>query len=556
MWQKSAAALGVLRDAIPDGFGGVLVVANFLSDFDGVTGIEIWRTDLSATWDTKFAIRQDGRIFLSPAGALSSEILALQPTTGAVVSRTVLPTGINASINTDCIQGADFFSPESPVSGPLAIDSDGTVAWEAAVGSSTASWFCPQGQPIVTISSSFQLSLFRLSMDGTLSRTSLTTQGAVPGNVIPDGRGGWLATWTASDPSVSHPLTISHFDPQGSSEYILNQIEGSDFPRNRDLVLGEDGVAFATDFSKIVAFNLTSGQVLWTYQAPATTVSLIASSAGNGLVAKLTDYQSGIETVVRFDSTGQPTFDTWSAKGIDYEIGDQWHTFPSTGSGFPALSAAPIEWSSSIGSRPDQNLTNAATPGITVRVARVMNASLDQQLTNAQIQDRVQQAVNFWKSTSQILLNWDGNVEQTPACAPDQPLCSTGNLYDITDVSQNGTTFFELTRRFKKPKGLQLIFCFSAAGSTAQGITVGVIDSSGKTTSFNISAIGKDAQGLVTAHEIGHIFQLPHVFSPFNLMCGSAGGFFCPEFPSNGIRDDQIRDARRFAWTLADEVRP
>jgi hypothetical protein len=516
-----------------------------------VTGIEIWRTDLSATWDTKFAIRQDGRIFLSPAGAQSSEILSLHPFTGAVLTRTVLPTGMNASLNTDCIQGADFFSPTSPGLGPLAIDSDGTVAWEVTVSSSTTSWFCPQGEPIVTISSSFELSLFRLSMDGALSTTSLTTQFAVPGNVIPDGRGGWLATWTAVpngqwDASISHPLTVSHFNPQGSSQYDLNMVEGSNFPRNRDLVLGEDGTAFATDFSKVVAFNLNSGQVNWTYQAPATSaISIVASSAGNGLVAKLTD-QNGLDTVVRLDSAGQATLDAWSGTRLDYEIGDQWLGFPSAGSAFPAFSAAPVEWSSSIWARPDQNLTNATTPKIQVRVFSVVEANVDDQT----IRDRVHSAIRHWQLLDQILLNWDDTIQLVSACPPTNNFCDVVNdpdsILQIPDSPSDVTSrkLSDIQSRFPNRRGVNLIFTDFVFNPSTHAYTLTPLNSN----PINIVIFRAFPQD-VGAHELGHVFQLRHIgIVHDNLMCGETSSLSlgsCDPFEAVNLYDWQLHDAKK-----------
>ena len=76
------------------------------------------------------------------------------------------------------------------------------------------------------------------------------------------------------------------------------------------LVLGENGTAFVTDGidpdngPQIVSFNFSSGGANWTYQAPAgNTLTLIAVTAGNGLVAKSTDPGSN-DTLLTFSSSG------------------------------------------------------------------------------------------------------------------------------------------------------------------------------------------------------------------------------------------------------------
>jgi len=321
------------------------------------------------------------------------------------------------------------------------------------------------------------------------------------------------------------------------------------------MVLGDNGAAYVCDDQTIVAFDINSGQTLWSYISQALDgIAIIASSSGGGLVAK--EFPTfHTETVVRLDSTGQPVSDSWTARSVQYFFGDLWLSRSSAAPSIEVLSAAAIQWSFSLWSVPDQRGTGMATPPITVHAARVDSVDLENQLSDSEVASRVEQAVTFWQSTSNIILKRDGTlpIARTPACDPAQPLCSPGNLYDITEVSSNVTTLGELSRRFKRPKGLQLIFCYSVAGSRSQGITVAVTDSPGNIIDYNVSAIAKDANQLVTAHEIGHIFQLPHSSNPFNIMCGDS--FLCPQHPSTGIRVDQIRDARRFAWTLANGVK-
>jgi hypothetical protein len=77
------------------------------------------------------------------------------------------------------------------------------------------------------------------------------------------------------------------------------------------LVFGENGVAFATDGATLSSFNLSSGQVNWNYSAPSSTsLSIVTSTEGNGLVARLKDTT---ESITRLDSSGNATLDTWTA---------------------------------------------------------------------------------------------------------------------------------------------------------------------------------------------------------------------------------------------------
>jgi hypothetical protein len=134
-----------------------------------------------------------------------------------------------------------------------------------------------------------------------------------------------------------------------------------------NLVLGENGVAFATDFFyNITAFDLATGQVRWNYAPGQGALGLIAAEDAGGLVAKVTD-QNNLDTVVRFDATGLPTFDSWSAPGITYDIGDFWLCQPPAGVALCSLAARAVALSGSSWYAPDGNGDHAAVPNLSVK---------------------------------------------------------------------------------------------------------------------------------------------------------------------------------------------
>lgn len=127
-------------------------------------------------------------------------------------------------------------------------------------------------------------------------------------------------------------------------------------------MLGENGVAFAsgmttatvngapTQLSQIASFNISSGEPNWTYQVtPGSQLSLIAAADGNGLGGKATD-QSGNDTVIRFDSSGNPSFDTWVSGSVSkvnfFVADDSWVGTTAAGSEGEYF-AAPVELSTS-----------------------------------------------------------------------------------------------------------------------------------------------------------------------------------------------------------------
>ena len=87
-----------------------------------------------------------------------------------------------------------------------------------------------------------------------------------PGDVIPDGNGGVLASWTpdASGGAGENPLTVADIGSQGamqsSNTFSAIQIDvGRPIP-NSNLVLGENGTAFVTDGNNVVSFSPTTLQ--------------------------------------------------------------------------------------------------------------------------------------------------------------------------------------------------------------------------------------------------------------------------------------------------------
>jgi hypothetical protein len=409
MWQRSTAALGILVDAIPDGFGGLLTESFVpgigpasLADLDGVTGSQLWQYTSPAPYGVltgDLAIGQDGKVLgvEIDGNYASSSLLALDGTAGQPRFRAPVPHGRIFRQNFWCDGRVNVDASTPASTGRPAVGPDGSVFVEFSFSDDSAiATDCQGGEPFGEITSfTNTLSLLHVLPDGSGSASVLSSSSqfvGTPGIVIPDGQGGALATWTLApvspDPNYVDPTRVTHVGTQGTNVHFLPSLAGIN-----SMVLGENGTAFATDGSTVVSFDVNSGLVNWSYQAPSTSsVSIIASTAGNGLVAKLTDYQSGFDTVVRLDSTGQPTLDAWQGVRLDYDIGEQWLGFPSTGAAFPAFSAPPVEWSSSIWARPDQNLTNAATPKIKVRVFSVTEANVSNDL----IRNVVQHGIDYW----------------------------------------------------------------------------------------------------------------------------------------------------------------
>lgn len=134
--------------------------------------------------------------------------------------------------------------------------------------------------------------------------------GEIP--IIPDGNGGILATWTispASGPPPQYPYQVA--DVSGGAVGTPYSLPFSPttvtFGQSPTLVLGENGIAFATDGvntnngPSVVSFNISSGSTNLLYQAASgDTLSIIEATADGGVT--ISDANAG--GVVQVAGTG------------------------------------------------------------------------------------------------------------------------------------------------------------------------------------------------------------------------------------------------------------
>ncbi len=375
LWQNSSTAAGC-GPLVPDAMGGILVPrCTSLMDMDGQTGVPVWQSGTQNDL-INFAIRPDGSVVAleTEQDALNAEgnpdtrrfLDVFDGSTGQLTLR--IPLQQLVQTHQEPCQPLNYVTLEAGPMSPVIVDGNGNIYLEYQTGNSTfvSNSDC-QGTRSRTIVNNTNTVLVTVSLDGSVSSqtlrsdtattftretwvygpggdvittsntTSLSGSSTAPGRVIPDGQGGALATWSEGPNGTvpaSPPIMVTHLSPSGGGTYSLPILETT------QLVLGENGVAFATENArqKALSFNVNSGQVLWTYQAPAQSIfSIIASASGNGLVAKLTD-QNGTDQVIRFNSNGTATNDTWTARGVQYFGNSVWLGLAA------AFFAAPFEW--------------------------------------------------------------------------------------------------------------------------------------------------------------------------------------------------------------------
>jgi hypothetical protein len=316
LWRSGARK--ILGNAMPDAFGGVLIVEAcdtehpmVLSALEKTSGSRLWQFDLAPantgagcpTDSPRLAIRHDGVIAVSAPANLLPSFALVDGSSGYVISALSLPmsTLVDATGQT--------ISVPATMGTPI-VDNNSTTFVE----------FATRHVPYPGTTVSSELWLLRLSASGstnTLQLSSSNDSNLFPGSLMPDGQGGVLATWTIVPPSgptptqphqgahiVSDSIVASYAMPLAPSELVTAP---NGLPMAPWLILGGTGGAFAVyvapaqpsgQTSTIVAFDVATGTALWSY-APGSRIEFAGYTKPGGL--RLVDDQG---SHVELDSMG------------------------------------------------------------------------------------------------------------------------------------------------------------------------------------------------------------------------------------------------------------
>jgi hypothetical protein len=634
MWQSKLPT--VTNSSVPDGFGGLIVTEYdtctpgqtnpmTIAGLNPQTGQPWWQISAAAVQygqqttycypsgpggAPQIAVRGDGAVIISEPtnNGLPPVMMVGGPSQGVY--------SIPTSTSTDA-QGVTI--DVQCCTGPPMVNSDGTAYLEYEVRNIG-----------FTKMISDTLYLFQINPDNSSKSTVLssTTQNEalLPGPIIPDGQGGILATWTIS-PSIG---PVPQF-PYQAADVVSGQVgtpynlpfspKTLESGKSPTLVLGENGTAFGASSStttdgtntavdQIASFNVTSGTVIWSYQAAAgNELSIIAATAGNGLVAKTTD-QNGADTVIRFDATGavgasrrartvviassvgsrsgQPAAaDTWTTAGyklVNFLAGDTFVASSLTSGQAQVISSGlDISWALySPWAKPQPDNRTDPKVRVKIRVYQVDDAA--PVYPAGQISQEIKSARDYWWTKAEIGLDWDSVVLPLKAC---NPALHPGGCDEWTDLYEihGPSQYNEMVNTINAPKiqngidpskGISIIFTgmlFDADSKQVDGITpynhsVSAYD--------NFTMIPWTVPWQVVAHELGHGLQLRHftttdalvsldpaeywfgidyiiagiLKSKNNLMCGpdpSGTRLYCPNVPNTDLTWDQIKRAQKGA---------
>jgi hypothetical protein len=172
-----------------------------------------------------------------------------------------------------------------------------------------------------------------------------------PGNIIPDGQGGVLATWTianATPPAAPQPYQAAYVSAGAIvATYPLpnaptSLVTGPDgLPVNPPLVLGENGTAFASYGPNVTSFNLSAGSTTWNYQN-ANGISSASYKNGGGLT--VIDGQSNQIQVDSSGNAGIPVALTSFSFLQATWNGDWQGAIPGSNAGLARVFAQVMQW--------------------------------------------------------------------------------------------------------------------------------------------------------------------------------------------------------------------
>lgn len=330
LWQNVFADAFVVATALGDNSGGLIVEGtasanSTILDINAQTGNLNWQyPSQSNGFDSNLAVSPAGTVYFAETDtdvATQTDytyLNVINGSTGALIRKIQLPVSNYTVVNQD---GCQFNSSSNfgAAFGPPMVAPDGSAYLEIDSSQETLAYNPCSNDPVVVNSYAEALSLLQVLPDGgtqyqTLASYSLadvptsgndagTVPAHLPGEVIPDGRGGILATWIdfppQNPPYPSERLVMADVGSQGLTQAAFTGLDSQNAPFSKNLVLGDNNTAFFTDGAHVTAFDATTIQQNWIYASNGGTLSFVAATSGGGVLVN--DASQG---VIQLDSSG------------------------------------------------------------------------------------------------------------------------------------------------------------------------------------------------------------------------------------------------------------
>lgn len=211
---------------------------------------------------TKSYAVDDGKVYVVESAVISqqhvSSLVSINTATGQATKVTLPASSITNKFlqsscgGTDTITFSDAFGDYSQPT----VMADGTVYIEASTENSTDTLNACVDPPVETFTGKSLVQLLHYDSTGALLSTQTLdgTPGAAlaqPRQIIPDGQGGVIATWTEGGPN---PM-MAHITSSGSNNFNFTTFGDWKGP----MVLGDNNTVFSNDAS----INVGSGTINW-----------------------------------------------------------------------------------------------------------------------------------------------------------------------------------------------------------------------------------------------------------------------------------------------------
>jgi hypothetical protein len=591
--------------AMPDNLGGIVFAgddsgySSSISRIDGNTGQTSWTYTSFVSQDSDqqtfvtqpLAVGTDGTVYTlsqtlvySPDHSwwdwLPSHVLGLDVATGQPKFSLELPQDMYSTCN-QLGHGPGGM-------GPVSVMPDGSATFEFVT--LEESLLCQGG-----LTSTQKLYLMTLQGGGGLAQQTLGTSEStfnenqdgwvpygptpyVPGEVIPDGEGGSMASWGEYTTCANAQclvmkdigqVKIGHAGAIYTPPLTVYQYAGMQMAQ---MILGENHVAFASDGATIVALDINSGTSLWT--APyggGSSPPMVAATAGGGLLVDETN------RLVTYDSSGSPSYDLSpstalantgaqgtltntfvASNGFVANLFSNWTGYPWTSNDQMAMfsAAQPVDWAATPWAEPGNGGARSVASSIPVRVYKVVEANVSDDVISA----RVNSGISYWTG-KHIPLVWDQSFQPAQSvdmCPANHSGCAQNDQDSIYEVTTQSAAQQYVLARFQHPTGIDIVFTLDLGALSNNGATI--VNPSGSPFFSNVMLLKKNPLDVVP-HELGHIFQLQHVgLNPLvsdRLMCGATSPFSyfwilssCDTTTSRRLTVDEETRAKKYAATL------
>jgi hypothetical protein len=345
---------------VPD--GGVLVESEdtsslhnmTLTHLDPVSGSQTWQyatlvpyrsayfsPNSAVNDDLSFvpAIGLDGTVYVVDQDSTTGNdtLDAINGSTGSLITQFDLP--LSSLTNGDYCDDRGDVEPWASPTGPPVVGPDGSVY---LLVESTQTTYSHDSSCTASVSGySESLQLMQIPFGGSPAIQTIDSYGLsdidpsfgppyrIPGDLIPDGHGGVLASWSNRQhvytAPAGPPVAVADIDTTGTYKTIVTGMLGNNIWRLDTLIAGDQS-AFLTDGKYVTSFSPTPTlSQNWSYAASAYRLTVKQASPGGGVVIEDSSFgeiqldSSGSASTADSSRLGSTPFDlnSWlSASGV------------------------------------------------------------------------------------------------------------------------------------------------------------------------------------------------------------------------------------------------